>query len=256
MFAIGKGNLPVVLANPPSPILIHKFSVIKKINCSDCPVEACLVKKNFVPAWQTICFSGKRMENFRPDFPVYAAGNSVEGLYFVHSGLVREYVQVAESREFVVRFAGPGKILGSIAMAKETYRNSASAQEESVVCFFDNKAIYEMYLSNPHIAFDLMHYFSDLFNRVTHRLKSIALMNLREKVAEAILYVAAQFGVTEKNELVYRISREDMAGLVCTTMQQISRQLSEFEEEKLIERKGRAIILLNRDKLEEIVAKY
>jgi CRP/FNR family transcriptional regulator len=214
------------------------------------------VKKNFVPAWQTICFSGKRMENFKPDFPVYTAGNSVEGLYFVHSGLVREYVHVDESREFVVRFAGPGKILGSVAFAKETNRNSASAQEEAVVCFFDNKAIYEMYLSNPHIAFDLMHYFSDLFNRVTHRLKSIALMNLREKVAEAILYIAVQFGVNEKNELNYRISREDMAGLVCTTTQQVSRQLSEFEDEKLIERKGRGIILLNRDKLQEIVSKY
>ena len=113
-----------------------------------------------------------------------------------------------------------------------------------------------MYLSNPQIAFDLMYYFSDLFNRVTHRLKIIAMMNLREKIAEGLIHVATHFGVNSKNELSSRISRDDIAGLVCTTPQQVSRQLSEFEEEKLIGKNGRAIVILNKEKLQEIIAKY
>ena len=81
-------------------------------------------------------------------------------------------------------------------------------------------------------------------------------MNLREKIAAAILHLIQNFGPNKTMELTERFNREDMASLVCTTPEQVSRQLSDFEREKLIQKRGRKIIVLNPAKLKAIIEGY
>ena len=52
------------------------------------------------------------------------------------------------------------------------------------------------------------------------------------------------------------LSRQDIADLAGTTAEQVTRQLSDFENEKLIARNKREIIFLNIKKLENIVSDY
>jgi len=52
------------------------------------------------------------------------------------------------------------------------------------------------------------------------------------------------------------LSRQDIADLAGTTAEQVTRQLSDFENEKLITRNKREIIFLNINKLENIVSDY
>ena len=81
-------------------------------------------------------------------------------------------------------------------------------------------------------------------------------MNLREKIADALLFIALNFGLSEQNELRESFSREDIASLTSTTTEQVSRQLSDFEKENIIEKRSRKIALLQPAKLKIIVQPY
>ena len=184
---------------------------------------------------------------------IFEDGSMITGLYVVQRGLVCEYVKTGENKSEIVRFVEAGTVLGALSTQNERYRLEAMAHEDATVCFFENKALYQMYLSNPKITFDLMLHFSQEYCQTAYRLKRIAHMNLREKIAEGLLYLASSFGLSQTNELTDRVNREDIAGLVCTTPQQVSRQLTEFENEGLISKRGRKIVLLKIDKLRSIV---
>lgn len=83
-------------------------------------------------------------------------------------------------------------------------------------------------------------------------------MNVREKTAEALLFMKKSFGVNKKNELDVYMSRKDIAAIAGTSEELIIRQLSEFEREKLIERRnhGSIIGLLDEKGLNLLISKY
>jgi CRP-like cAMP-binding protein len=82
-------------------------------------------------------------------------------------------------------------------------------------------------------------------------------MNIREKVAEAFVYMNETFGTDNATKtLNIDLSRQEIADTAGTTSEQVSRQLSNFESEKLISRKKRKIQILNGQGLENIVRDY
>ena len=66
------------------------------------------------------------------------------------------------------------------------------------------------------------------------------------------------FGINENNELDVYMSRKDVAAIAGTSEELIIRQLSEFEKEKIIERRDRGskIALLDVKRLNELISKY
>jgi len=84
-----------------------------------------------------------------------------------------------------------------------------------------------------------------------------AIMNIREKVAEAFIYIYEKFGFNpQTKELNVELSRQDIGDIAGTTAEQVTRQLRDFEDQKLIFRKKRTIQLLNIKGLEYIVSNY
>jgi len=96
----------------------------------------------------------------------------------------------------------------------------------------------------------------ELIGIITIRVMSIQMLQLayfsvRKRVAEALVQVAVKFGnVTDYATL--KISRDDLAALVGTSSETISRMLADFKSEKLIEKSGNAINILSIEKLKNI----
>jgi CRP-like cAMP-binding protein len=101
-----------------------------------------------------------------------------------------------------------------------------------------------------------MMFYSRELRKVETRMKNIAHMNIREKVIEALLLMMEMFGLNKKNELDISFTREDIAGLVGTNIEQVSRMLAEYEKEGLIEKRGRKIAILNEEELKKIISKH
>ncbi len=105
---------------------------------------------------------------------------------------------------------------------------------------------------NPKAVFDFINHYSNDFSETIHRLMSIMNMDLRNKVANVLYSLYRQFGVNSEKELPDCFNREDIAGLASTTTEQVSRQLSDFHEEKIIEKRARRIAIVQPSKLKSI----
>ena len=81
-------------------------------------------------------------------------------------------------------------------------------------------------------------------------------MNLREKIASVLYYLYSGFGLNSENELPEYFNRDDIASLACTTSEQVSRQLSDFQKEKIIDKRARKIAILKPLALKSIISDY
>lgn len=229
---------------------------MEKISCALCPNTSCLIKKNFVPQWADSIEKDKYQALYKKDYSVFSVGNPIYGIFFVQAGLVKEFILRPHNNVEIVRFAGAGQVFGHAGFNNNYYTFGADAKIDSVVCFFNNEALKEMYESNPKLLYDLMLYYSNEHSESTYRLMCISQMNLREKVASVLHFLYQNFGLNDNNELPEYFTRDDIANLACTTSEQISRQLSDFQKERIIEKRARRIAILQPQELKEIIQDY
>ena len=229
---------------------------MKKVSCALCPNSSCLIKKNFVPEWAGFLEQEKYQAAYKKDHSIFSVGNPILGIFFVQSGMIKEFILRPHNEVELVSFACEGQVFGHAGFENNFYSFGADAKIDSIVCFFKNEIIKEMYVSNPNLLYDLMLFYSNEHSETTYRLMSISQMNLREKIASVLFYLYRKFGLNTENELQEYFTREDIASLACTTSEQVSRQLSDFQKEKLIEKRARRIAILQPQKIKTIISDY
>ena len=96
----------------------------------------------------------------------------------------------------------------------------------------------------------LSHEFAVLANS----LSLFAQKSVRERLAVQLIVLREKYKVNFKTGMPVEInmSRDDLASLVGTARENVVRILSEFKEDKILETKGRKIIVLNVTKLIKI----
>ncbi len=229
---------------------------MKKISCYLCPNSSCLIKKNFVSQWAEFIEKEKYQALYKKDYSIFSVGNPIFGLYFVQSGMIKEFILRPHNNVEIVRFANQSQVFGHAGFDNNFYSFGADAKIDSIVCFFNNEILKEMYDTNPQLLYDLMVFFSNEHSESTYRLMSISQMNLREKIASVLYYLYNNFGLNEESELLEYFTRDDIASLACTTPEQVSRQLSDFQKEHIIEKRARRIAILQPLELKEIIKDY
>jgi CRP/FNR family transcriptional regulator len=83
-----------------------------------------------------------------------------------------------------------------------------------------------------------------------HKMIDLAQKPVRERVAEALLYLKNTYGLEDDGvTLSVSMSREDIANIVGTATETAIRLLSEFKNDKLIALNGKKISIINHEQL-------
>ncbi len=230
-------------------------------SCIDCFNPGCFIKY-CSSKWIKEIETHKTEVSYKKGQAVFAAGEFVNGLFFIKDGQVKVVSSGLNDKEQIVRLATSGHILGHRGSNGETYPISAVAMKDSVVCFVKNETISEAFLKNPEFTVKLMLFYSKELRGIEARIKYLSQMTVREKVAFALLYLKTIFGyqaqgTTNKGQLLnVQISRTDIAGICGTNEEQVIRNLSDFEQEKLIAKEGKKIRIVNESTLYGILKVY
>jgi len=177
----------------------------------------------------------KTCKHYKRGEMIFHEGQRPSGLYCINQGKVKVFKLGDEGREQIVRLDKPGDVLGYRALISgEAYKASASALEACVVCFIPASVIFEMIESNPDIAFRMMKIFSNDLKNAENRLTDFTQKPVRERLAQTLLTLTQNYGVTEEGYLNIYLTRQEWANLMGTTTETAIRTISEFNKEGLI----------------------
>lgn len=229
----------------------------RRIDCLDCKCLKCYVRKFCSNAEQEKISEKKDLNYYRSGDSIFKEGNTMLGIHFIMTGAVKVVTSGLNGREQVVRLASDGDLLGHRVLGNDKYYFNAIALKDTQICFLETSVFKEACMSSPEFSYRLLMFYALELRRTELRVKYHAQMNIREKVAQAFVYVNEIFNTDpETKKLNIDLSRKEIADIAGTTSEQVTRQLSDFEEEGLILREKRDIKMLNIEGLENIIRNY
>ncbi|MGB9698240.1 MAG: Crp/Fnr family transcriptional regulator [Thermodesulfobacteriota bacterium] len=173
------------------------------------------------------------------------------GFYVVISGRVKIFKLSAEGKEQILHIFGPGEPFGEVAVfAGKRFPANAQAVEESRVFFFPRQEFINLIRKDPSLALNMLAVLSERLRRFATIIENLSLKEVPGRLAAHLLYlIEREKGATT---LTLEISKNQLASLLGTIPETLSRILARMEKEKLIKSEGKRITILHRQGLEEI----
>ncbi|MBK1662270.1 Crp/Fnr family transcriptional regulator [Paracraurococcus ruber] len=157
-----------------------------------------------------------------------------DGMLLVLDGLVRLHLATAAGREITLGLVGAGEPVGEVALIDGGPRSADATALTPVSGLLIRTASAQAVLeSDAAAAFALLRALAARLRRTTHQLEAVGLRPLPQRLADALLKLAA----ADPAGLV-RLSQGHLASLVAATRPKVNRALAEF--------RGRGLILPSR----------
>jgi CRP/FNR family transcriptional regulator, anaerobic regulatory protein len=181
---------------------------------------------------------------------IYSAGEKRGELYVLHTGLVKVYRLSADGKEQMIRILGPGEFLGELSLfSPRPLTDYAEALEKSTMCMIQWSRLKELMVTHPSIAFKIMEELSQRLESSESLIQDINLSSVGQRVARFLLLESEGL-----DELVLRMSKGDLASHLGMSQETLSRKLSSFQDEGLIELEGqRRVFIVDRTGLVAIM---
>ncbi|NHA03340.1 response regulator [Mucilaginibacter sp. HC2] len=189
----------------------------------------------------------RKIRSFKKNQVIYYDGDKGNGLYLVTGGKIKTIKLAEDGRELMTGIYGTDEYLGVNAMlANEAYTDTATALEDSTLCLIPKDQLEQLLHLYPEVAREFIKLLANDIRDKEDQLMQLAYHSVRKRMAEALSRLQRQQSSATDG---FKITREDLAAMAGMATETVSRTLSDFKEEGLIEKKGSLIQVLHPEKL-------
>ena len=209
---------------------------------NNCDLRSCFLCRQCLPEWLPAIQAHRKNLTFKKGELIFREGEPVRGIYFVYSGTVKVHKKWGTEKELIIRFAQQGEIFGHRGLGHEAiYPISATALEPVNACFIDLDFFRASLKVNQDFMYGLLLFFADELQESERKMRNLAHMQVKGRVAQALLTLQEKFGRTPDGFIQMMLSRQDLASLVGATYETVFRIINELAEEELIVLSGKNI---------------
>jgi len=183
---------------------------------------------------------------------IFSEGDQGDGFYVVAAGLIKIFKLSAEGKEHIMRIVGPGQAFGQVSVyAGRSFPASAQAIARSHLLFLPRKAFVSLITDNASLALSMLASLSMRLREFTVHVERLALKEVPGRLAAYLMHL-----VDEKRHeppvVSLNISKVQLASLLGTTPETLSRILSQMADRGLLEMDRRHFRLLDLPGLEAL----
>ncbi len=170
---------------------------------------------------------------------LFFEGDRGENFYFLVSGKVKLYKISSAGKDVVVKIVNPGEIFAEITIIESQYPVNAVVLEKSIVLKINGKKFLDFLASNNDLNKKFMFMLLQRIKTLLSRLEIVGTESVEERVLHYIYDIASKKG----KEFTLPISKGELASLLFTSPETISRTFNKLKEKGLIEVDGKKIIV-------------
>jgi CRP-like cAMP-binding protein len=218
---------------------------------TQCDNRSCFLCRSCIKEWLPAVAANKKNFVAKKGQVIFSEGDPVTGIYFVYEGNVKVHKKWGVDKELIIRFANKGAIFGHRILGKQAtnYPISATALEESLICYVDMEFFDATLKVNPGFTYDLMLFFAEELKEAERKMRNLAHMPVKGRVAQALISLKEQFGTHEEGHVDIELTRQDLASYAGATYETVFRVVNEMILEGAIIANGKKISITDTDKL-------
>jgi CRP-like cAMP-binding protein len=223
-----------------------------KKNNHHCDLKSCFLCQQCLPEWIPAIDANRKSLHFKKGETIFSEGDPVAGIYFVFSGKVKVHKKWGTEKELIIRFAQKGDIFGHRGLGHEAYYPiSATAIETVNVCYIDLEFFRTTLKVNYDFMYHLLLFFADELQESEKKMRNLAHMQVKGRIAQALLALKDKFGVTDEGTIDISLSRQDLASFAGTTYETVFRIINELVQDEIILLTGKNIGIADAGRLME-----
>ncbi len=190
---------------------------------------------------------------FKKGQTLFVEGSPPYGLYCISKGNIKITKTGENGKDAIVRVAKDGDILGHRSLfTNQAFGATATALEDTSVCFLDKKYIMDLVKGEPTVAANLIQKLGRDLGASESKVASFSQKNVLERTCELLLLLNESHGVNLENDeraLDIILTREELSSMVGTATETIIRIFSDLKKEGIVRQDGKKIILVDIQKL-------
>lgn len=177
----------------------------------------------------------------------------VNGVYCIKDGICKVSKMSENGRNQIISLVQKGSLLGERSLISDEVSNlKAVALEDMEVCFIPKEEIITDLQKNPNFSMSVLKNMANNLKQADNLIVDMAQKTVKQRLAEALLYLHKNFNISDNNYIDVHLSREDFADIIGAATESTIRLLSEFKKKKLISIKSKEIEILNELELEKV----
>jgi CRP/FNR family transcriptional regulator, cyclic AMP receptor protein len=184
---------------------------------------------------------------------VFQEGERGDRLYIIGSGKVKLGRRSTDGRENLLSILGPGEMFGELSLFDPGPRTaSATAVADAQLYELGHAELIEWLERYPAVAKHLLEALARRLRRTNEALADLVFADVPGRVAKALLDLSTRFGqpVDDGLRVAHDLTQEELAQLVGASRETVNKALADFAARGWVRREGRAIVLLDLQRLQ------
>ncbi|MCW2277510.1 Crp/Fnr family transcriptional regulator [Heliophilum fasciatum] len=183
---------------------------------------------------------------------LFGEGETAEAVYFLLQGKVKLIKVNLDGLEKMLTIIRPGQFFGEIAvMDGSPAPYTAETLEEVRLIAINKESFHKLLHQYPLMACELLRIEAKRLRHAYRHMKNLALLDTHGRVAASLVRLAHNDSVSEGNTISIRtnLTRQEMAQLIGTSRETVSRILAEYERLGILEIDRQTIIIRDMEEL-------
>jgi len=195
----------------------------------------------------------KITRSFKKGEALFEEGDKLNGVFCVRDGVSKLSKLSANGKDQIVKLATRGEVMGQRSVIVEESANlSAVAVNDMEVCFIPKEAIVNTLQTNPDFTYEVLRHMAHELKEADDVIVNMSQKTVKQRIAEAFLYLKNNYGEDDEGYLNLTLSREDIANVVGTATESCIRIISEFKKKGFLKSSGKKLGIADVKGLEDL----
>ena len=182
---------------------------------------------------------------------IFSEGDDAKGFFVIAAGRVKIFKVSSDGKEHILHIFGPSEPFGEVPVfTGQPFPANAEAIAKCHLLFFPRVAFVDLISNNPSLSLNMLAVLSKRLRQFTVQIENLSLKEVPGRLASYLLYMADEQG---RDDLVtLNISKGQLASLLGTIPETLSRIFAKMADQDLIRVDGRDITLIDFIGMEEL----
>jgi CRP-like cAMP-binding protein len=229
---------------------LHDPDIINAMANPVCDLKSCFLCTFCISDWLPAIAANKQSFELKKGQSLFREGDPVSGIYFIYSGTLKVHKRWGPDKELILRFAKAGDIAGQMGLGDDAiYPVSATAIEPAVVCYVTMHFLESTININNGFTRQLVRILANDLQESEKRMRNLAHMPVKGRVAQALFSLKNQFGITKEGYINIELTRQDLSSFTGAAYESLFRVMNDMIAEKLIAVSGKSILITDEKEL-------
>jgi CRP-like cAMP-binding protein len=186
--------------------------------------------------------------DYTKDEYLFYQEDPAEAFYICVEGRIKLTQLTPDGNQVIMHYPGPGEVFGLIAVLRGIrFPVAAQAVEDSRVIAWKDSVMTDWMRREPEIALNAIRILAVFIENFQDRITELSTERVERRIARTLLRLAQQAGHKEANgiRINVQLTRQDLAEMAGTTLYTVSRTLSKWEGDGLLDSSGPLIRITN-----------